>query len=146
MSSSRFLAFSFAIGYTSTSWLRASAGVSYGKGEQRVQRSSMSGSGLLAARASFERGRYATNLAYRRDDAECAVHQYDNARPSTNGDFVRPLTSAKAKHSSLRGHSSHFGFFGVQTVAPSSISAWFHAPGLLRPPTDPSGLGSSSVA
>lgn len=64
VSSSRFLVFSFAIGYTSTMWLRASAGVSYDKGEHRLHRSSMSGSGSLAARVSVERGRCATYLAW----------------------------------------------------------------------------------
>lgn len=33
-------------------------------------------------------------------------------------------------HSALIGHPPHLGFKGVQTVLPSSMSAWFIAPGL----------------
>lgn len=53
-------------------------------------------------------------------------------------------TSAYARHSSLSGHSSHFGALGVHTVAPSSINPWFHAPGLFFPPTSSSPSSSSS--
>ena len=34
------------------------------------------------------------------------------------------LTSAYARHPDFIGQSGHFGFFGVQTVAPRSIKAW----------------------
>ena len=36
---------------------------------------------------------------------------------------------ASARHCEAIGHASHDGERGVQTVAPSSMSAWFHAPG-----------------
>ncbi len=39
------------------------------------------------------------------------------------------LPSDVAMHPFFSGHETHLGDFGKHTVAPSSITAWFHSPG-----------------